>query len=54
MLMDPPKFVGPKSEARPGLRSKSAELIHCEGKLAHEWCVGVLVSSNGMPSNFMV
>ena len=38
--MDPPKFVGPKSEAWPGLRSKSVELIHCEGKLAQEWCVG--------------
>src|SRR5579863_8966343 len=54
ILMDPPKFVGPKSEAWPGLRSKSVELIHCLGKLAQEWCVGVLVSSNGMPSNVSV
>ena len=52
--MDPPKFVGPKSEAWPGLRSKSVELIHCLGKLAQEWCVGLLVSSNGMPSNVSV
>src|SRR5580698_7157197 len=54
MLIEPPKFVGPKSEACPGLRSKSVELIHCLGKLAHEWCVGLLVSSNGMPSNVRV
>ena len=53
-LMDPPKLVGPKSEAWPGLRSKSVELIHCRGKLAQEWCVGLLVSSNGMPSKVMV
>ncbi len=50
-MIDPPKLVGPKSDGRPGLRSKSVELIHCEGKLAQEWCVGLLVSSNGMPSN---
>src|SRR5271169_89434 len=54
MLTDPPKFVGPKSEAWPGLRSKSVELIHCLGKLAQEWCVGELVSSNGMPSKVSV
>ncbi len=36
ILIDPPKFVGPKSDACPGLRSKSVELIHCLGKLAQE------------------
>src|SRR5262249_54688508 len=54
MLIDPPKLVGPKSEAWPGLRSKSVELIHWRGKLAQEWCVGLLVSSKGMPSNVSV
>src|ERR1035438_1908811 len=53
-LIDPPKFVGPKSEAWPGLRSKSTELIHCDGKLAHEWWVGLLVSSKGIPSKVIV
>src|SRR5580704_17691302 len=53
-LMDPPKLVGPKFDARPGLRSKSAEAVQPLGKFAHEWCVGLLVSSNGMPSNVMV
>src|SRR3984893_14382948 len=54
ILMDPPKFVGPKLDAWPGLRSKSVELIHCLGKLAQEWCVGLLVSSKGMPSKVKV
>src|SRR5580704_8949919 len=53
-LMDPPKLVGPKVEAKPGLRSKSAEAVQPLGKFAHEWCVGLLVSSNGMPSKVMV
>ena len=52
--MEPPKLVGPKSEARPALRSKSTELVQPLGKFAQEWCVGVLVSSNGMPSKVMV
>ena len=37
---------------KPGARS--VVLIHWEGKLAQEWCVGLLVSSNGIPSNCMV
>ena len=52
--MMPPKLVGPKSEAWPGLRSTTVVLIPREGKLAREWWVGLLVSSNGMPSNCMV
>src|SRR5579883_2511602 len=50
-LIDPPKFVGPIVAAVPGLRSKSVAPIHCDGKKAQEWWVGVFVSLNGMPSN---
>src|SRR5258708_36208541 len=53
-LMDPPKLVGPKFDARPGLRSKSTASVQPLGKFAHEWRVGELVSSNGIPSNVMV
>ena len=31
-------------EAVPGLRSKSTPPIHCDGKNAQEWWLGVLVS----------
>ena len=53
-LIDPPKLVGPKFEDRPGLRSKSTASVQPLGKFAQEWWVGVLVSSNGIPSNVMV
>jgi len=53
-LIDPPKLVGPKVDARPGLRSKSTVSVQPLGKFAQEWCVGELVSSNGIPSNVMV
>src|SRR5580704_10396051 len=52
--MLPPKLVGPKSEARPALRSKSTAAVQPLGKFAQEWWVGELVSSNGIPSNVMV
>ncbi len=52
-LMEPPKGVGPTVEAEPGLRSKSTPPIHCEGKKAQEWWVGLLVSLKGMPSKVM-
>src|SRR5271169_1006211 len=54
MLIDPPKLVGPKSDALPLLRSKSTASVQPLGKFAQEWCVGELVSSNGIPSNVMV
>src|SRR5580704_4462567 len=52
--IDPPKLVGPMSEAKPALRSKSTPVVQPLGKFAHEWCVGELVSSNGMPSKVIV
>src|ERR1019366_10405246 len=52
--MVPPKFVGPMEAADPGLRSKSTPAMNWLGKNAHEWCVGLLVSLNGMPSACMV
>ena len=48
--MEPPKGVGPMVEAEPGERSKSTPPMSGAGKKAQEWCVGELVSSNGMPS----
>src|SRR5260370_29677589 len=53
-LMVPPKLVGPIDAADPGLRSKSIPAMNWLGKKAHEWCVGELVSLNGMPSACMV
>src|SRR3974390_2390968 len=52
--IDPPKFVGPISDASPALRSKSTPAVQPLGKFAQEWCVGVLVSSNGIPSKVIV
>src|SRR5471032_2297512 len=52
--IDPPKLVGPMVAADPGLRSKSIPAMNWLVKNAHEWCVGLLVSLNGMPSNNMV
>src|SRR5215472_4118364 len=53
-LTVPPKLVGPTDAADPGLRSKSTPAINWLGKNAHEWCVGSLVSLNGMPSACIV
>src|SRR5581483_11127798 len=53
-LMVPPKFCGPMVAAEPGLRSKSMPAMNWLGKNAQEWCVGSLVSLNGMPSTAMV
>src|SRR5215470_19770271 len=53
-LIVPPKFVGPIDEAEPGLRSKSTPAMNWLGKNAQEWCVGSLVSLNGMPSACIV
>ena len=49
-LTEPPKVDGPIVAAEPGLRSKTVDPIVCAGKNTHEWCVGSLVSLNGMPS----
>ena len=49
-LTDPPKVDGPIDEAEPGLRSNTVDPMVCAGKKTHEWCVGSLVSLNGIPS----
>ena len=41
-------------DAEPGLRSNTVDPIVWLGKNAQEWCVGSLVSWNGMPSNVML
>src|SRR5580658_562273 len=49
-LMVPPNVDWPTVVASPGLRSKSVDPIHSEGKFAQVWCDTLLVSVNGMPS----
>src|SRR5215831_14053227 len=51
---DPPNVDGPIVDADPGLRSNTVDPIVCAGKNTHEWCVGSLVSLNGIPSNVML
>ena len=53
-LTDPPKVDGPIDAADPGLRSNTVDPIVCAGKNTHEWCVGSLVSLNGIPSKVML